>query len=92
MNEAGSGAVTREGDGGLEVLGETERPWSSITHDGAGPPNDGSKQPRGGRLRVIVHYVVIDGEDGDALRERQATAIRAVLEWATAHPSDDRTA
>jgi hypothetical protein len=37
-------------------------------------------------LAVRVEYVVVDGPDGEALRQRQASAIRQVLQWLADHP------
>ncbi|WP_326596560.1 hypothetical protein [Streptomyces sp. NBC_01803] len=34
---------------------------------------------------MIVEYVVVDGEDAEVLRERQAMAIRVVVEWVFHH-------
>jgi hypothetical protein len=37
------------------------------------------------RLRVTVEYVAVDGEDAEALAQRQAVAIREVLQWLYVH-------
>ncbi|MYT33597.1 MULTISPECIES: hypothetical protein [unclassified Streptomyces] len=44
-------------------------------------------------MQVTVQYVAIDGDDGEALQQRQITAIRRALAWLASHPeSDDDTA
>jgi hypothetical protein len=62
------------GDERLEEGAETERSWSSVVRDRVDDPRSGETP-----VRVIVQYTVVDGEDGEALRERQAEAIREVL-------------
>jgi hypothetical protein len=37
-------------------------------------------------LAVRYEYVVVDGPDGEALRERQTSAIRRALQWLADHP------
>jgi hypothetical protein len=79
VSQVGSPGEAR-GDG-LDDVTETERPWSLVDRDG--PVTEGSP-------RVTVHYVVVDGEDGEALRERQARAIRALVKWAYTRSTNAR--
>jgi hypothetical protein len=69
-------------DDGLDDAAETERPWSTTVRmpEGISSPTQ--------RLRVVVEYVVVEGEDAQALAQRQAIAIREVLEWLYAHRGD----
>lgn len=85
MTEAISPAVPLPGDGGLEERAEVERPWSLVARHGAGAADDGETPSGAARPRVIVEYVVVDGEDAEVLRERQAMAIRVVVEWVFHH-------
>ena len=71
-------------DHGLDKFTEVERPWS---------PDIGTRQElpcSADRRPVIVEYIVVDGEDAEALAERQGAAIREVLEWIHAHRCDQR--
>lgn len=76
---------------GLDDTSETERPWSSTAPD----PTDGTPTPADRAetdvpnegLRVVVEYIVIDGEDAHALAQRQGAALREVLQWLHAHAS-----
>ncbi|WP_157856321.1 hypothetical protein [Actinacidiphila yeochonensis] len=63
-------------------MAETERPWSSVTRI----PDELPCSADG--LRVVEEYVVVEGEDAQALAQRQADAIREVLEWLYAHRGD----
>ncbi|WP_405590026.1 hypothetical protein [Streptomyces sp. NBC_01190] len=69
----------KEQDRGLDGTAEVERPWSSVARIPDELPciDDG--------LRVVVEYVVVEGEDAHALARRQAVAVRMVLEWLYAH-------
>jgi len=62
-------------DGGLDDTAETERPWSSATSVTPGK-SCSAEVPR-----VVVEYVAVDGEDAQALAQRQGAVIREVLEW-----------
>jgi hypothetical protein len=66
-------------DRGLDDAAETERPWSSDTRIPGELPCSACG------LRVVVEYVVVEGEDAHALAQRQAVAIREVVEWLYAH-------
>jgi hypothetical protein len=68
--------------------GGTEQP-----SDGAelSPPPPQVERARRGRpppppLRVRVELVLVDGEEGKYLRDRQAEAIREALRWFAEHP------
>ncbi|MGP3949651.1 hypothetical protein [Streptomyces sp. 7N604] len=69
-------------DRGLDDAAETERPWTTIARQ----PAELASSPK--ELRVVVEYVVVEGEDAQALAQRQAVAIREVLEWLYAHCCD----
>ena len=60
---------------GLDDTAETERPWSSATSVTPGK-SCSAEVPR-----VVVEYVAVDGEDAQALAQRQGAVIREVLEW-----------
>jgi hypothetical protein len=62
------------GDERLEEGAEIERSWSSVARDGVDGLPSGAAP-----VRVVVRYTVVGGEDGEALRERQAEAIGEVL-------------
>ncbi|MFI1334731.1 hypothetical protein ACH4U7_32415 [Streptomyces sp. NPDC020845] len=61
-------------DSGLDDVAEMERPWTTTVRD-----NTETRSSEG--LRVVVEYVVVDGEEAQALAQRQGAAIREVLEW-----------
>ncbi|WP_159025331.1 hypothetical protein [Streptomyces pluripotens] len=69
-------------DRGLDDPAEAERPWTTTTRI----PDELPCSADG--LRVVVEYVVVEGEDAQALAQRQAVAIREVLEWLYAHRGD----
>lgn len=66
-------------DHGLDAVPETERPWSTDIGMPQELPCSADRRP------VIVEYVVVDGDDAEALAQRQGAAIREVLEWIHAH-------
>ncbi|MFB7497137.1 hypothetical protein ACFC09_21040 [Streptomyces sp. NPDC056161] len=69
-------------DDGLDDVAETERPGLTTVRmpEGISSPTQ--------RLRVVVEHVVVEGEDAQALAQRQTIAIREVLEWLYAHRGD----
>lgn len=71
-------------DRGLDDTAESERPWTTIVRD-----NVETRSSEG--LRVVVEYVVVDGEEAQALAQRQGAAIREVLEWLYAGHSAPET-
>lgn len=73
-------------DGDLDDTAEAERPWSA-TVCVAPDKHCSAKGPR-----VVVAYVAIEGEDAQALAQRQGAAIREVLEWLYARRSAHRKA
>ncbi len=68
-------------DGGLDDTAEAERPWSATVSAAPG------KRCSAKRPRVVVEYVAVDGEDAQALAQRQGASIREVLEWLYARRS-----
>lgn len=68
-------------DRGLEDVPEIERPWSTPGHDTRRRPGPSARRgPRPAPVsRVVIEYEVVDGEDAQAVEERQTAAIREVL-------------
>jgi hypothetical protein len=68
-------------DGRLDYTAETERPWTTTVGVTRG------KRCSAEVPWMVVEYVAVDGEDAQALTQRQGAAIREVLEWLYAHRS-----
>lgn len=62
-------------DGGLDDTAEAERLWTATVSVTPGKPCTAQ------RPRAVVEYVTVDGEDAQALAQRQGAAICEVLEW-----------
>ena len=71
-------------DRGLDDTAESERPWTTTVRG-----NAETRSSEG--LRVVVEYVVVDGEEAQAVAQRQGVAIREVLEWLYAGHSAPKT-
>ncbi|MFF5590114.1 hypothetical protein [Streptomyces hygroscopicus] len=71
-------------DRGLDDAAEMERLWTTT-----GRGNAETRASEG--LRVVVEYVVVDGEEAQALAQRQGVVIREVLEWLYAGHSAPKT-
>ncbi|MFI9548922.1 hypothetical protein ACIHAR_34205 [Streptomyces sp. NPDC052016] len=73
--------LTDTPDGSLDDTAEAEPPSTATASVAPERPC------AAGGLRVLVEYVVVDGEDAQALAQRQDAAIREVLTWLYARHS-----